>query len=176
MPRRTYRYPEGLGFEFWNFLATVGSFLIALSLLVFFWNWWRTARKGKQVGADPWDGRTLEWAIPSPTPEYNFAEIPHVEAEDDFWHRKYGEDEEGHAVKLEATEDVTQDRLSPEEAKGIHLPSPSYYPALAGLGIFAMLMGFVYVPWGAIAVAGGGLVTIWGLFGWSLEPLSKEAH
>jgi hypothetical protein len=37
-------------------------------------------------------------------------------------------------------------------------------------------MGFVYLPWGMIVVAAGGLVTLWGLFGWSLEPLSKETH
>ena len=154
----------------------LGALVLGAGYAVSLVNVVKSVRGGQPARANPWEAGTLEWAIPSPTPEYNFAEIPHVEAEDDFWHRKYGEDEEGHAVKLEATEDVTQDRLSPEEAKGIHLPSPSYYPALAGLGIFAMLMGFVYVPWGAIAVAGGGLVTIWGLFGWSLEPLSKEAH
>jgi cytochrome c oxidase subunit 1 len=175
MPRRTYRYPEGLGFEFWNALSTVGAFLIAASLLTFLWNWWRTERKGETAGPDPWDGRTLEWTVPSPTPEYNFATVPVVESEDDFWHQKYGEDESGRVVRLEAG-GATQERLSAEDAAGIHLPSPSYYPALTGFGIFAMLMGFVYVPWGAVAVAAGGLVALWGLFGWSLEPLTKESH
>ena len=32
------------------------------------------------AGDDPWDARSLEWSIPSPPPEYNFAEIPEVEA------------------------------------------------------------------------------------------------
>ena len=50
--------------------------------------------------ADPWDGRSLEWSIPSPPPEYNFAEIPVVEARDDWWHRKYTEDADGRLVKL----------------------------------------------------------------------------
>ena len=35
MPRRIYTYPEGKGWDFWNFAATIGSFLIALSVLVF---------------------------------------------------------------------------------------------------------------------------------------------
>ena len=52
--------------------------------------------------ADPWDARTLEWSIPTPVPEYNFAEIPQVEARDDFWHRKYTEDAEGRLVRLPA--------------------------------------------------------------------------
>ena len=51
---------------------------------------------------DPWDGRSLEWSIPSPPPEYNFAEIPQVEARDDWWHRKYTEDADGRLVRLPA--------------------------------------------------------------------------
>ena len=58
----------------------------------------------------------------------------------------------------------------------IHMPSPSYYPFVSSVGIAIMGYGFVYVPWGFIAVAIGGLVTLWGLFGWSLEPVTREEH
>jgi len=173
MPRRTYRYNEGLGLDLWNLVSTIGAFLIAVSMLVFLWNWWRTARKGTRASGDPWDGRTLEWSIASPTPEYNFARIPTVEAEDDFWHRKYGEDEEGNAVPIATAEEVSDD---PEPPAGLHLPSPSYYPALTGAGIFVTLMGLVYLPWGLIPAAVGALVILWGLFGWSMEPIVKEHH
>ena len=86
MPRRIYTYPTGRGWDVWNFVATLGSFLIALSVLVFMYNLW-VSRKGPHVGDDPWDARTLEWTIPSPPPEYNFKEVPVVTARDDFWHR-----------------------------------------------------------------------------------------
>ncbi|MGR3951654.1 MAG: cytochrome o ubiquinol oxidase subunit I [Chlamydia sp.] len=39
----------------------------------------------KDVTADPWNGRTLEWAISSPPPEYNFASLPEVTERDAFW-------------------------------------------------------------------------------------------
>ena len=97
MPRRIYTYPSGRGWDVWNFVATLGSFCIALSVLTFLYNLW-VSRKSPQVGADPWDARTLEWTIPMPPPEYNFKEIPIVTARDDFWHRKYTEDENGRAV------------------------------------------------------------------------------
>ena len=84
MPRRTYRYAEGLGLDLWNLVATVGAFTIALSLLFFFWNWFRTARHGTPAGNDPWDGRTLEWTISSPPPEHNFDTVPVIHSEDDF--------------------------------------------------------------------------------------------
>src|SRR5207245_1070780 len=35
MPRRIYRYPAGRGWDLWNFVATIGAFVIALSILVF---------------------------------------------------------------------------------------------------------------------------------------------
>jgi hypothetical protein len=56
------------------------------------------------------------------------------------------------------------------------MPSPSYYPALAAFGMFIALLGFVYVPVGLVAVAAGLLVTMWGLFGWSMEPLTRDSH
>ena len=173
MPRRTYRYPEGLGFEFWNFVATIGSYLIALSLLVFLWNWWRTRTRGEVAGNDPWDARTLEWTIPSPPPHYNFATVPTVHAEDSFWHDKYGEDEHGHAVPAEGAASPATDHDAEED---IHMPSPSYYPALTALGIFILSMGAVYLPVGLVGVAVGALVTMWGVFGWSMEPLTREPH
>ncbi|HEX8769944.1 MAG TPA: cytochrome c oxidase subunit 4, partial [Acidimicrobiales bacterium] len=62
------------------------------------------------VGDDPWDARTLEWSIPSPPPEYNFAKIPIVTARDDLWHRKYTEDEEGRAIPRETSEEHAADK------------------------------------------------------------------
>jgi len=44
--------------------------------------------KARDLTGDPWNGRTLEWAIPSPPPAYNFAEIPLVTSRDAFWEMK----------------------------------------------------------------------------------------
>ena len=74
MPRRIYTYPEGSGWDFWNAVSSVGAFVLAAALLVFFANIRMTDRKHKREGikvaGDPWDARSLEWSLPSPTPEY----------------------------------------------------------------------------------------------------------
>jgi cytochrome o ubiquinol oxidase subunit I len=44
--------------------------------------------KTRDLTGDPWNGRTLEWAVPSPPPAYNFAEIPIVTGRDAFWEMK----------------------------------------------------------------------------------------
>ncbi|MDQ4024652.1 MAG: cbb3-type cytochrome c oxidase subunit I, partial [Actinomycetota bacterium] len=170
MPRRTYTYPDGMGWNLMNMVETVGSFVIAVSILVFMFNVVVTRRRGEIATADPWDARTLEWSIPSPPPEYNFAEIPLVKDRDDWWHRKYAPTPEGEPVPVhsggaDAEEDLGEDH-------GIHLPSPSYFPLVASAGLPVMGWGVVYANWPVVVA--GGLVTLLGVFGWAFEPSAEE--
>jgi cytochrome o ubiquinol oxidase subunit 1 len=107
----------------------------------------------RDVTGDPWDGRSLEWATPSPPPFFNFAVMPNVEGEEPYW-----------GIKLRAIE--TQ-QLSPEpEYEPIEMPVNSpvgFYTAvfatvtgfsliwqiwwLAGLGLVAAFAGFVVFAW-----------------------------
>ncbi|MFQ5517975.1 MAG: hypothetical protein ACE5E8_10435, partial [Acidimicrobiia bacterium] len=59
-------------------------------------------------------------------------------------------------------------------ATGVHLPSPSYYPALTAVGALGVGFGVVYWPAGIVAIVAGALVTVWGLFGWSMESPGGE--
>jgi len=66
--------------ELWNFLSLGGHLLVLLSALAFIALALRSFTKGDQVGDDPWDGQTLEWATTSPAPEHNFAAIHVVQS------------------------------------------------------------------------------------------------
>ena len=57
MPRRTFTYQEGLGFEAMNLLSTIGSLVLGFSILIFLWNVFHSLRKGESAGLDPWAGR-----------------------------------------------------------------------------------------------------------------------
>jgi cytochrome c oxidase subunit 1 len=174
MPRRYYRYAEGTGWDFWNLVSTIGAFLIAASIAVFMVNVIRSLARGKEAGADPWDARTLEWSIPSPPPHYNFAEIPKVKARDDLWHHKYSEDHGGRAVPVVAGAAIEEQE--DEEHEGhpdIHMPDLSYYPLLAAAGLPVIGWGLIY-HWSVAVV--GALITVAGLFGWSMEPVAEEEH
>jgi cytochrome c oxidase subunit I len=166
-PRRTYTYDEGLGWDFLNLMATVGSFIIALSVLIFFVNVFASRRHGRPAPDDAWDGRTLEWSIPSPPPEYNFAEIPVVESRDDFWHRKYAEDENGLPVRIPAG----ASNGGSHDGQGIHMPSPSYYPLILALGL--PILGYAAV-FQLVWLAPLGLIPVlYGIYAWAIEPASE---
>ncbi|HEX2049825.1 MAG TPA: cbb3-type cytochrome c oxidase subunit I, partial [Actinomycetota bacterium] len=171
MSRRIYTYPDGMGWNVWNLAATVGAFIIALSVAVFIWNAVVSRRRGEEAGADPWDGRTLEWSMPSPPPEYNFAEVPVVRQRDDFWYRKYTTTPEGEPVRVYAGGADGDDHAEHGHGHGIHLPSPSYFPVLAALGLPLIAYGVVYTP---VLMVAGALITLFGLFGWVLEPGTAE--
>jgi cytochrome c oxidase subunit 1 len=78
MPRRVYTYSSGGLWEAYNMVSTIGSFLIALGMLVFAWNVIKTARTGRRAAHDPWQADTLEWHAISPPPEWNFERIPPI--------------------------------------------------------------------------------------------------
>jgi cytochrome c oxidase subunit 1 len=74
MPRRVYTYSEHGTWEVYNFTSTVGSFVMAIGVLAFFLNVFRThaLRHGRRAGNDPWQANTLEWYTTSPPPLHNF--------------------------------------------------------------------------------------------------------
>ena len=179
MVRRTWVYPEEAGLGPWNMASTVGAFIIAVSVMVFMINWMHSKRRGRPAPDDPWDARTLEWTMPSPTPEYNFAVEPVVSSLDDFWHLKYDEDEEGRAVRREDADRKVADLIytNGHPDHEIHLPAPSYFPFLVGLGIMITAYGIMYHtrPWGIPLLAAGAFITVAAFAAWGSEPL-EEIH
>jgi cytochrome c oxidase subunit 1 len=76
MPRRYYDYlPE---YQPIHVIATVGSWILALGIVIMIINLLVSLRKGALAPANPWGGKTLEWTVPSPPPTENFDAIPAV--------------------------------------------------------------------------------------------------
>ena len=178
MPRRYYTYADGMGWNFWNLVSTVGSFLIGVSFLIFLVNIW-LSRRNVVSAADPWDARSLEWLTPSPPPAHNFDEIPVITARDEVWHRKYaGGDGDRPPVRVPAGASADH----PETAEsgtpaGIHMPDPSIYPLLLSLGLPIAAYGVIADGLAQVGlILLGGVFVIGSMLGWALEPSAEEHH
>ncbi|MGH7583110.1 MAG: cytochrome c oxidase subunit I, partial [Gemmatimonadales bacterium] len=163
MPRRIYTYPAGLGFEQFNMASTIGAWILALSFLVFIYNVIKTWRSNVPAPADPWGGATLEWSIPSPPQEWNFAEEPVVHGKDELW-----------ALKRAAG--VSRLPEPPRvSGKGIHLPSPSWWPLFTSIGFVIFMTGLMVkrpwaFPFGPVSMVGFAIAAFC-IFKWAYQPV-----
>ncbi|MCF8563749.1 cytochrome aa3 quinol oxidase subunit I [Alicyclobacillus tolerans] len=137
MTRRMYTYPSGLGWTPWNFVSTVGGFMMGIAFLIMVYGIAWSIRHGERdLTGDPWNGRTLEWSLPSPAPEYNFARIPVIHDRDEWWLIKTGKVEQEYAEPL----------------RPIHMPNSSGRPFILSFVFFVAGFALVFeVYWLAIA-------------------------
>jgi cytochrome c oxidase subunit 1/cytochrome c oxidase subunit I+III len=85
MPRRVYTYPDLPGYAAMNFISTVGSFILAVSILLFVVTVLHGLLRGQPAGNNPWDAHTLEWATTSPPPVHNFDQVPPIRSRRPVW-------------------------------------------------------------------------------------------
>lgn len=166
MPRRVWTYLPGQDFDTMNLISTIGAFLMGVGTIIFIINVIVSAANKQPVAGDPWeDGRSLEWSIPSPPPEYNFKQLPLVRSYDAWWNEK----QKGN-TEMPAAEPVGP----------IHMPSPSILPLIMSIGLFAAALGFMYDH--AIIGIAGIVVTFACMFtrsvfddhGFHIEPEEQE--
>ena len=155
MQRRIFTFLDDQGLNTGNMISTIGAFFMAFSVIVLLINIIITSVKNKKVGNDPWgDGRTLEWAIPSPPPYYNFKQLPLVRGLDPYW--------------IEKMEGKTE--MTPAEPLGdIHMPNSSILPLTISFGLFVAAFGALYnmdqdKTWTTAVIIIGLLITFGSMF------------
>ena len=159
MTRRmqSYDVPE---WQPWVLLAGGGMVVVTLGVIAQIVQLVVSIRHRDQLRdatGDPWDGRSLEWATPSPPPPFNFAVLPHVENEEAYW-----------TIKQRARE---QNKLRPEpEYEELEMPRNS--PTGFICAFFSTIVGFSmiwHIWWLASAGAAGAFATFV-VFAWRDIP------
>ncbi|MBB6733072.1 cbb3-type cytochrome c oxidase subunit I [Cohnella zeiphila] len=141
MTRRYSTYGWDTGWFGLNLVSTIGGFLMGIGFLFQVWQILHSIRfMQKDKTGDPWDGRTLEWSIPSPAPMYNFATEPRVGEVDDWWEEKQ---------RLAAGQ-APQPKPALEP---IHMPKNSGIPIIKAACWFVAGFGFVF-DWLWLAIPG----------------------
>jgi cytochrome o ubiquinol oxidase subunit I len=142
--RRLDHYDPSMGWQGLFIVAGVGIIVILLGvgfqilqLIVSIWK----RNEHRDVTGDPWNGRTLEWSVPSPAPFYNFAVSPVVSERDPFWASKQS------AATVHATPHYSDIVLPKNSGVGL---------LIAG---FATMFGFAII-WHIWWLAAAGLIGI----------------
>ena len=139
MPRRTYQYDAGQGLEMFNMASSIGAAMLVVATTFLIVNLIISWRNGARASSNPWGAATLEWTIPSPPPEYNFAVLPNVKSRYPLWNMKAGEQ----LVHETTYEEEKNNRIPTAKELGIVLPNPTIWPLLtaAGIGERAHVLG-----------------------------------
>lgn len=131
----------------WLIVAFFGALLIVAGLLSQVIQLWVSIRNRESLAVpagDPWDGRTLEWSMSAPPPEYNYAVIPEVHDRDAFTGMKNN----GRAY------------TAPEQYHDIQMPKNSVVAPL--IGALATILGFA-ITWHIWWLTIASLVALWGV-------------
>ncbi len=169
MPRRIYTYPDGMGWDTVNMITTIGAFILAFGLLLFFINIFVSLRRGRLAGPNPWDAPTLEWAIPSPPPPYNFAVIPIVASRHPLWEDRLQEGT-GHSsldrglVLDDGKQTIATTVVDAEPDIILQMPEDTPWPFLVTVAMTVGFTGLLMHWWWLSALA--GLATVCGILAW----------
>jgi cytochrome c oxidase subunit I+III len=170
MTRRVYTYPPEMGWGQLNLIATAGGVLVALSVLLFLYNFLRSLSVGRIAGSDPWGSPGLEWATSSPPPEFNFALPPVVTGRSPLW--EAGEDwPVVTGLKPHKREILVTTVLDAEPDHLTEFPEPSLWPFLAAIAVGMTFIGSIFTPW---AVVAGSVPVAITLIGWFWPKAGEE--
>ena len=162
MPRRVYTYPAEMHWNGLNLLASVGVVFMVAGLLVFLWNFFESKARGRFAGDNPWAAGSLEWAVPSPPPCFNFAEIPTVNGREALWSAAPNQ-----PIVVGLRDDIPEvlvtHSLDAEPEYREESAGPSIWPFLASLAVTAAFIGSIFTAW---AVPIGAVPVIITLLGW----------
>jgi cytochrome c oxidase subunit I len=158
MPRRVYTYAEGEGWDTLNLITSIGSFVLALGVLLFVVNVWKSLRRGAVAGNNPWDASSLEWATTSPPPPYNFAVIPTVASRHPLWEDRLDEEPGRSSIDRGMLLDSGKETIATTPLDGtpdmvLEMPEDTIAPFLLALGTGVLFVGLLLKTWPVIAIA-----------------------
>jgi cytochrome c oxidase subunit 1 len=163
MTRRRYTYVPEAGWADLNMVATIGAFLMAAGVLVFALNAWRSRRRGRVAGDNPWRAGTLEWATTSPPPPYNFIYPPTVQGREPMWENA-PDAPVVTGLSTKKREVLVTTTLDAAPHHRYDLAGESVWPFLLAVSVAATLMlGGIFDPW--YVIYGFVAMTLM-LFGW----------
>ena len=150
MPRRIYTYAAETGWGTLNMAATIGAFIVDLSMLMFVIDAVRSFLRGQRAGANPWGASTLEWSTSSPPPPFNFIALPVVSSRDPVWSRNEGAPTHVSGLQTSTREGLVTTVLDAIPDVRYEYPAPTIWPLVAAAFIILWLVWSIFSLQGAL--------------------------
>jgi heme/copper-type cytochrome/quinol oxidase subunit 1 len=168
MPRRIYTYQAGMGWDAVNMVITVGAFLFALGFLLMLVNVAWSLRRGEGAPSNPWNAGTLEWAVSSPPPPYNFAAIPRIRSRHPLWEGDRPTEkasvldqgpplDEGHQAVSTSPQDAVPRAI-------LEMPGDTLWPFFLSAAVLLLFYALLWDLWVVAGIAAVG--TAISIVGW----------
>ena len=170
MPRRVYTYPSDSGWGPLNMVSSIGSVMLAASFGLFFVNALWSLRRGVRAPSNPWNAGTLEWALPSPPPAYNFARIPIVTHHEPLWKERESLPV-AHGLAVDEREILVSTLVEARPDLREVVPGSSIWPLISAIALSIAFVASIFSPYAALW--GGALVGA-ALLGWFWPKSSHE--
>ncbi|MBP5980388.1 MAG: cytochrome c oxidase subunit I [Halomonas sp.] len=173
MPRRVYTYDTGFGWDIFNLLSSIGSFVMSAGFAMVLIDIALHFRYGKPAKTNPWNADTLEWANQMPPSPYNFVSLPPIETRHPLWEhpelpQQMQEGKHGLAVADHGRRELWgTDPLTGKVREIIHLPGNSWWPLFAAMALAVVCISLL-LRWYPLAGI-GVLIAIGFLLRWSWE-------
>ena len=154
MTRRMQHY-DVAAWRPWLLVAAAGALVILAGIVLLVAQLVVSIRQRealRDVSGDPWDGRSLEWAVGSPPPVFNFAVLPEVEGEEAYWGLKHRAAGQG----------------MDEEPEYGPIEMPRNAPTGVVCAFFATTMGFglIWHIWWMVLASMAGAFATFVVFAW----------
>jgi len=146
MPRRVYTYPDNMGWNTLNLIASLGALLLVVGGAMFVYNVVRSYTWGTVASENPWGAETLEWSVSSPPPVYNFLHLPVVEGRCALWDRS-ADAPVVTGIRSDCREVLVTDVMDAEPICRVEYPEPSLWPFACAVVTSAFFVGSIFTPW-----------------------------
>jgi heme/copper-type cytochrome/quinol oxidase subunit 1 len=167
MTRRVYTYGPETGWGTLSFVSAVGQVINDLSTFLFLVNLALTLWKGERARENPWGASTLEWAVPSPPPSYNFAALPVVSSREPLWSPPAPPSSPTHVSGLstQIREGLVTTVIDAVPDVRYAYPGPEIWPFVAAIAVSVWLVWSVWSVsgflWGMIPPAIAFILWYW---------------
>lgn len=173
MPRRVYTYQPGLGWDIYNLISTIGSFIMAAGILLLVVNLVWSHFRGEKAGNNPWNGDSLEWSTTSPPINYGFGILPIVKSRHPLWDQESIHEGDERTTKLvhhllewplSWRAAMVTSTLEGRPKEVFRVSGPSFWPFCTALGTIIIFTAEIF-NLHTIALIGIFIIAA-SLFGW----------